>query len=54
MKGTILGDNNVIAGNSLLNKDYHDYNYCLFAGQPAVVKKKGIYRDNLNDKINYE
>jgi acetyltransferase-like isoleucine patch superfamily enzyme len=43
MKGTILPSNSIIASNSLLNKDYsQEGKYCLFAGQPAIVKKRGI------------
>lgn len=53
MKGTKTGDYTVIAGNSLLNKDYSAYNHCLLAGTPASVKKEGIYRNRLNDKIDY-
>lgn len=53
MKGTILSDNNVIAANSLLNRNYHDNSYCLFAGIPAIIKRRGIYRDNLNDIVIY-
>ncbi len=53
MKGTKIGDYTVVAGNSLLNKDYSKYDHCLLAGSPAIVKKTGIYRDRFNDKINY-
>ena len=49
LKGTILADHTIIASNSLLNKDYSNYSYCLLAGQPATVKKQGIYRDSCND-----
>lgn len=54
MKGTVLSDNNVIAANSLLNKDYSNNSFCLMAGIPAIVKKTGVYRDRFNDKISYE
>ena len=53
MKGVILADNNVIAAHSLLNRDYSDHSYCLFAGVPAQIKRNGIYRDPMNDKIFY-
>lgn len=53
MKGTNLAENNVVAANSLLNKDYANITYCLLAGQPAKVKKKDIYLNPLNDKINF-
>lgn len=53
MKGTVLANNNIIAANSLLNKDYLDTSYCLLAGQPATIKKRNIYRNPLNDKIIY-
>lgn len=53
MKGTMVGANSVIAGNSILNKDYSNYNYCLLAGQPAICKRENIYRNYLNDHIDY-
>jgi hypothetical protein len=53
MKGTVLAGNNVIAANSLLNKDYLDASYCLLAGQPAMIKKQNIYRNPLADKVEY-
>lgn len=53
MKGTVLADNNVIAASSLLNKDYSDASYCLLAGQPAMIKKRNIYRNPLADKVEY-
>lgn len=53
MKGTMLANNNIIAANSLLNKDYQDTSYCLLAGQPATIKKRNIYRNPIKDKIIY-
>jgi len=53
MKGCILSDNNVIASNSLLNKDYSDKSYCLLTGIPAQIKKTGIFRNPQNDLIFY-
>ncbi|MCF2594794.1 hypothetical protein I6E11_13540 [Bacteroides caecigallinarum] len=53
LKGAKLGSYNIVSSNSILNKNYADVHYCLFAGQPAQVKKNGIYRDRLNDKIDY-
>lgn len=53
MKGTILAANNVVSANSFLNKDYGNAQYCLFAGQPAVLKKNNIFRNPQNDKIIY-
>lgn len=52
-KGTILADNNVVAANSLLNKDYGEAQYCLFAGQPANIKKTNVYRNPQNDRFEY-
>ena len=40
LKGTILSDHTIVASQSLLNKDYSEYNYCLLAGQPAKLKNK--------------
>lgn len=54
LKGTILSSNNIIAAHSLLNKDYSENSYCLLAGSPAKIKKTGIYRNPLNDKISYD
>lgn len=53
MKGCVLSDNNVIAAHSLLNKNFSDDSYCLFAGIPAQIKRTGVYRDFQNDKIIY-
>lgn len=52
-KGTILSDYNVVAANSLLNRNYGEAQYCLLAGQPACIKKTNVYRDSQNDKIIY-
>lgn len=53
LKGTRLADNNIIAAYSLLNRDYSENSYCLLAGSPAKIKKTGIYRNPLKDKILY-
>lgn len=53
LKGTVLSDHTIIGSQSLLNKDYSDYGYCMLAGQPATLKKRGIYLDRENDHINY-
>ena len=53
LKGTILSDHTIVASQSLLNKDYSEYNYCLLAGQPAKLKKQGVYLNRDNDIIDY-
>lgn len=52
-KGTILPPHSIAATNSLLNKIYDIPNYSLIAGQPAILKKVGIYRDPQNDNVIY-
>ena len=52
-KGTELPSYCVAATNSLLNKKYEIPCKSLIAGQPAVLKKTGIYRDCKNDKVIY-
>lgn len=52
MKGTSLNEHCIVSSNSMCNKAYSD-SYVLLAGQPAVIKKKGVYRDSHNDIINY-
>ena len=52
-KGTELPSYCVAATNSLLNKKYDIPCKSLIAGQPAVLKKTGIYRDCKNDKVIY-
>lgn len=52
MKGTTIKDHCVVSANSLLNREYTD-SYALLAGQPAEIKKTGVYRDLHNDKIDY-
>lgn len=44
MKGSVLGDNNVLAARSLLNKKYHAPG-CIVAGSPAKVIKENINWD---------
>lgn len=44
-KGSIIPSDNIIASNSLVNRDFsNEGSFNLFAGIPAVVKKKGISR----------
>ena len=52
-KGTELPSYCVAATNSLLNKKYDIPCKSLIAGQPAVLKKTGIYRDCKNDRVEY-
>lgn len=53
LKNTSLPSKCVVASNSLLNKKYDIPEFSLLAGQPAVLKKNGVYKDVRNDKINY-
>ncbi len=53
LKGTEVPDYCIIAANSVLNKKYEVLNYSLLAGNPAKLKKKGVYRDRNNDRIDY-
>lgn len=44
-KGAVIPDESIIASNSLVNKDLTvDGSYCLFAGTPVKVVKKGVER----------
>lgn len=52
MKGTAIHDHCIVAANSICNKEYSD-SFVLLAGQPAIIKKTGVYRDPSNDKIDY-
>lgn len=55
MKGSNIPDYCVMAANSLLNKSYTDIEpYSLLAGQPATVRKTGVYLDRVADAINYD
>lgn len=55
MKGTEIPDYCVVAANSLLNKSYMDVEpYSLLAGQPATVRKVGVYLDRSADVIDYK
>lgn len=56
MKGSFLPDYSILAGGSLLNKDFSNVNSKgnVFAGTPATLKKSGIYwyvNDNVEKKI---
>lgn len=42
----------VVAANSMLNRAF-DESYVLLAGSPAVVKKRGVFRDMGDDMIDY-
>ena len=52
MKGTTIKDHCIVSANSLCNKEYSE-SYALLAGQPAEIRKTGIYRDLDNDDIVY-
>ena len=52
MKGTMIKDHCIVSANSLCNKEYSQ-SYALLAGQPAEIKKIGIFRDSRNDMIEY-
>ena len=54
MKNTVLPPYCVTAANSLLNKPYDCPEKSLLAGQPARLKKTGVYRDIDNDEVVYE
>lgn len=53
LKNTSVPNACVIASNSLLNKKYEIPIHSLLAGSPAVVKRNGIYRNPIDDVINY-
>lgn len=45
----------IVGAYSLLNKDYSEYpSKCLVAGNPAVLKKTGVYRDPEDDEVKYQ
>lgn len=52
LKNTYLGHSCVVAANSMLNTSYTE-NYCMYAGAPAKIVKKGIYRNPESDIIEY-
>ena len=52
MKGTVLAERIIVSSNSLCNKKYTKP-CILLAGQPATIKRTGIYRDFQNDVIDY-
>lgn len=56
LKNTKLPDYSVISGNSVLNRDYtvDVPAYSLLSGNPASLRKTGVYRDMENDCIDYE
>ena len=43
-KGTVIPHNTIVAGMTILNKDYNIPSYSLLAGSPAEVKKTNICR----------
>lgn len=43
-KGAGVGNECIIAANSMLNHDYSDVNNGLFVGSPATLKKEGVSR----------
>lgn len=52
MPGAGTAPYTVVAGGSLLNRKI-DESYVLVGGKPAVVKKRGVYRDMDDDDIDY-
>ena len=52
LAGTETQPYTVVATNSLLQKKY-DKSYVLLGGSPAKIIKEGIYRDILDDSIDY-
>jgi len=52
MKGTTIKDHCIVSAHSLCNKEYPE-SYALLAGQPAEIKRTGVYRDINNDTIVY-
>lgn len=56
LKNTKLPDYSVVGGNSVLNRDYtvDTPSYCVLAGNPASLRKKGVYRKAGDDDINYD
>jgi acetyltransferase-like isoleucine patch superfamily enzyme len=54
MKNTVLPNKCVVASNSLLNRSYEEFpEKIMLAGSPAVLKKTGVWRDVLDDKVYY-
>ena len=54
-KGTKTPDYCVIGGNSVLNKDYASFpSYILLAGNPLTIKAYDVWRDPLDDIVEYE
>lgn len=43
-KGAAIGKGCIVASHSLLNKDFGEYQNCIFAGIPAVLVKEGYKR----------
>jgi acetyltransferase-like isoleucine patch superfamily enzyme len=44
-KGAIIPNDTIVASNSLVNKDFSYIGpYCLLAGCPAIIKRKGVKR----------
>ena len=50
MQGAKTAPYKITASNSLINKKY-DESYVLLAGAPAVIKKRGIWRDFSDDEV---
>lgn len=51
--GAAMAPHSVLAANSMLNKSF-DESYVLLAGSPATIKRRGIYRDMNDDRIDFE
>ena len=55
LSGTVTPDYCITGACSLLNKDYSELpSYCLIAGNPAKLKKTGIWRDFSDCSIHYQ
>lgn len=53
LKNTKTSDYTIIAARSILNKQYDYPSYSLIGGNPVSLLKSGVYRDVLDDRIDY-
>lgn len=54
LKGTRTPNRCIVGAGSVLTKDYSSLpKECLLAGNPASLKKTGVYLDRDDDRINY-
>lgn len=44
MKGAVLPNHCIVTSGSLINKDFSEHEYSVFAGTPAKLIKQGVYR----------